>query len=299
MLRLVPGTKAATLGQVNDNGAAQVGVWSDRGGVATAALAETWGSLAEVCHELSATEWLLPTECPGWSVQDQLGHIIGVERSLLGQDPPQWDAPLGDHVKNDFAAMNEKWIAARRERPGAAVLAEFREVTEARLAALDALTGEQWATVGFSPVGEVPYAEFMNVRVFDCWVHEQDTRLALDRPGGSGGMASDIALGRVQSAMPFVVGKKASAPEGTVVRFSVAGPGDDDRRFDIGVESGRARLLTGGAVPTVTLVMSSIDFTRLGCGRADPGTVESEGGVGMEGDLALGRSFLSAMNFMF
>jgi uncharacterized protein (TIGR03083 family) len=255
--------------------------------VATAALAETWGSVAEVCHELAAAEWLLPTECPGWSVQDQLGHVIGVERSLLGEAPPEWDEPLGQHVKNDFAAMNEKWIAARRGRTGNEVLAEFKEVTESRLAALDRLSEEEWAKVGFSPAGEVPYAEFMEVRVFDCWVHEQDVRLALDRPGGSGGLASRIGLQRVQSAMPFVVGKKAAAPEGAVVRFTVTGPGDDARQFDIGVEGGRARQLVAGAEPTVKLTMSSIDFARLGCGRATGDGLEAAGMIGLTGDSAL------------
>ena len=47
-----------------------------------AALKETWESLADVCEELSSTEWALPTECPGWDVKDQLSHLIGIE--LLG-----------------------------------------------------------------------------------------------------------------------------------------------------------------------------------------------------------------------
>ena len=97
------------------------------------------------------------------------------------------------------------------------------------------------ATPGWSPVGEVPRAEFMTVRVYDSWVHEQDVRLALDRPGGSGNVASAISLDRVQGAMPFVVGKKAGCADGTAVRFDVAGPGHDARAFTIAVEGGRAR----------------------------------------------------------
>ena len=62
------------------------------------------------------------------------------------------------------------------------------------------------------------------MRVFDSWVHEQDVRRALDRPGGSGNRASALALDRVQGAMPFVVGKKAACPDGTAVRFEVSGP---------------------------------------------------------------------------
>ena len=119
-------------------------------------------------------------------------------------------------------------------------------MTTTRLAQLDALSAAEWAAPGWSPVGEVPRAEFMTVRVFDSWVHEQDVRRALDRPGGSGNAASAISLDRVQDAMPFVVGKKAGCAEGTAVRFDVAGPGDDARAFTIAVEGGApARWATG------------------------------------------------------
>jgi len=265
---------------------------------ATGALAETWEALAEVCHELSTSEWGLPTECPGWDVKDQLSHLIGIERSLLGEAPPEWDGPLGPHVKNDFAALNERWVAVRRPRPGPEVQAEFVEVTRARLAELAARTGDEWAAVGFSPVGEVPYAVFMEVRVFDSWVHEQDIRRALDRPGGGGNRASALSLDRVQGAMPFVVGKQARCADGTAVRFEVSGPGDDARAFTIAVEGGRAREVTEDVAATVTLSLSSIDFVRLGCGRATAAQVEAARGVALAGDAVAGRSVLGAMNFM-
>ena len=105
------------------------------------ALAETWGALAEVCCELSDTEWALPTECPGWDVKDQLSHLIGIERAIMGEPVPEWSGPLGDHVKNDFAATNEPFVAVRRATArGPSVRAEFVEVTTTRLAQLDALT---------------------------------------------------------------------------------------------------------------------------------------------------------------
>jgi uncharacterized protein (TIGR03083 family) len=284
---------------MTDNGAGQDGGWRQRGRVARAALAETWEGLAEASYELSSTEWALPTECPGWDVKDQLSHLIGIERSLMGEAAPVWDGPLGPHVKNEFAASNEPWIAVRRPLAGAAVRAEFLEVTGARLAELETLTEDEWARVGWSPVGEVPYAVFMEVRVYDSWVHEQDARRALDRPGGRGNRASAMSLGRVQGAMPFVVGKKAACPDGTVVRFAVEGPGDDARAFTIAVEGGRARPVGDEVVPTATLSMSSTDFVRLGCGRATAEEVEAAGGVVVRGDAAVGHRVLGAMNFMF
>jgi uncharacterized protein (TIGR03083 family) len=280
-----------------DDGAGQDGGWRERGVRATQALAETWASLAEACHALSGTEWALPTECPGWDVKDQLSHLIGIERALLGEAPPAWDGPLGDHVKNDFARQNEPWVAVRRSQPGPVVYAEFVEVTETRLGQLETRGDEEWSIVGWSPVGEVPYAVFMEVRVFDSWVHEQDVRRALDRPGGSANLASAISLDRVQGAMPFVVGKKAACPDGTAVRFEVSGPGDDARAFTIAVEGGRARPVSGVA-PTLTLSLSSVDFVRLGCGRATAAQLEAAGGIGVTGDAVTGQNVLGAMNFM-
>jgi uncharacterized protein (TIGR03083 family) len=202
-------------------------------------------------------------------------------------------------VKNDFAARNERWIAVRRPFAGPTVHDEFEEVTRTRLAQLEALGEDEWAAVGWSPVGDVPHATFMEVRVFDSWVHEQDARRALDRPGGSGNGASALSLNRVQGAMPFVVGKQAGCAEGTAVRFDVAGPGRDARSFTVVVEGGRARLVGNEVGPTVTLSLSSIDFVRLGCGRATAAQVEAAGGIGLEGDAAVGRTVLGAMNFMF
>jgi uncharacterized protein (TIGR03083 family) len=284
---------------MTDNGAGQDGGWRQRGLKATDGLAETWSGLAEACFELTSTEWALPTECPGWDVKDQLSHLIGIERALLGEAAPEWDGPLGDHVKNDFAAMNEAWIAVRRPLAGSDVRDEFVDVTRTRLHQLSERSEDEWAVVGFSPVGDVPYAVFMEVRAFDSWVHEQDARRALDRPGGSGNRASAISLDRVQGAMPFVVGKQAGCPDGTAVRFDVSGPGGDARLFTVLVEGKRARPAGDDVAPTVTISLSSLDFLRLGCGRATAAQVEAAGGIAMEGDAAVGRQVLGAMNFMF
>jgi uncharacterized protein (TIGR03083 family) len=268
------------------------------GVAATAALAETWTSTAEIGRSLGPTEWDLPTPCPGWSVQDQFSHLIGVERSLLGEAAPVWDVPLGDHVKNAFGAALEPWVAVRRSLDPAAVLAEFVEVTGLRLSALTALTEEEWAKVGPSPSGDSPYADFMDLRVFDSWVHQQDVRTATVRPGGSGGRASAISLARVERAMGFVVGKKAAAPEGSMVRFSITGPPGDARQITLGVRGGRAKPVGDDKEPTVTLTLSSVDFVQLGCGRTTAAEVGAAGGIGVSGDSVLADAVLNCMNFM-
>ncbi len=73
------------------------------GAVATAALAETWTSLAGVGPTWELQEWGRPTACPGWSVRDQFPHLIGIERMLLDGDGSHLERALG---------------RTRQERPG-------------------------------------------------------------------------------------------------------------------------------------------------------------------------------------
>jgi hypothetical protein len=100
--------------------------------------------------------------------------------------------------------------------------------------------------------------------------------------------------------MGMVVGKKAAAPEGSAVRFDVSGDPGDARQVTLTIEGGRAKPAAGADVtPTVTLSMSAVDFVRLGCGRATAARIDSDGGVAVRGDAALGKKILESMNFMF
>ncbi|MHB8681793.1 MAG: maleylpyruvate isomerase family mycothiol-dependent enzyme [Acidimicrobiales bacterium] len=258
------------------------------------ALAEEWAAIAALGELLVPGEWELPSECPGWSVRDLVSHLIGIERGLLGDEPPS--PPLqAPHVRNAIGARNEAWVVSRRGRPGPEVLAEFRDVTCRRLEQLRAMEEPDLARVGPSPVGEVPYREFMAVRVMDCWVHEQDIRVATGRPGHSDGPAAAIALGRIASAMPFVVGKKAGAPDGTSLRFELAGtPG---RQLDVVVRGGRAALEDVDDPGTV-LHMEADLFWRLGCGRVTGEAALAAGLVLVKGDEDLGRRVVESMAFM-
>jgi len=262
-----------------------------------AQLAEVWGSTADACAGLSDQEWGLATDCPGWRVKDLLSHLIGIERSLMGDAAPLLEGPVPGHVRNPMGEMNEAWVASRRDVPGDEVLGEFVAVTRRRLDELGALGPEEWDRVGWSPVGNVPYRQFMVVRVFDSWAHEQDARRALGRPGGRGGAGERITIDRVVSAMGYVVGRKVAPPEGTSVCWVVEGPVPVS--LALGMTEGRARPLDRAPVtPTVRFDLDGADFWRLGCGRTTADEVLSAGSVRVRGDADLGRRVLEAMAFM-
>ena len=106
----------------------------------------------------------------------------------------------------------------------------------------------------------------MAIRVFDCWYHDQDIREALDRPGFLEGDVADLALGRIPTkALPYVVGKKAGAPQGATVVFDVTGRPPIEAA--VGVDGRAALLATTPADPTTRLTLDRRTFSRLG-GRA-------------------------------
>ena len=96
------------------------------------ALDIVWSSLAELGATLSGHEWATDTECPGWTVQDNLAHIIGIEATILGRPNPDHEPAGGPHVKNDVGAGNEIWVDWYRSRSGAEVLTDFRAITTER-----------------------------------------------------------------------------------------------------------------------------------------------------------------------
>jgi uncharacterized protein (TIGR03083 family) len=147
-------------------------------------LEHVWHSMAELGESLSETEWKAPSECPGWTVQDNLVHITALEKFSMGDPLPSEDVPDDlPHIKNDVGRSNERWIESRRAWTGADALAEFVTTTDARIAGLRELDDDGFAADSWTPMGPGTVAALLGFRLFGSWVHEQDMRVALDRPG--------------------------------------------------------------------------------------------------------------------
>src|SRR5664279_3744348 len=240
-------------------------------------LEEVWASTTRLGDSLTEAQWKAPTECPGWSVQDNLAHVIGIESVILGRPEPELSPPAGEHVKNDMGRSNELWVEACRERTGAEVLDEFRVVTGERLAALRA-PDMDFGADSWTPIGPGEVRDMLGFRMFDAWIHEQDMRRAVGKPGGWDGEAARASLDRMADIMPMVVGKRVKPADGSTIVFELVGPAARD--IVVGMEGGRAQMLPAApGEATVRIRLSGEAFVRLGAGRGDAEVILGSGAV--------------------
>ena len=159
-----------------------------------------------------------------------------------------------------------------------------------------ALVATAFDAPSWTPAGEDTYGRYMRIRVMDQWFHEQDVREAIGRPGHLSGLAPEVVLDELSSAMGYVVGKQANFPEGSSVRIDLRGP--MSHRWDIAVTD-RARVVDQlSGEPTVTVTMPGATFCRLAGGRREWNHPWVRSAVVVEGDHDLGDQLLANLAFL-
>ena len=262
------------------------------------ALFASWDDIDSLMTPISEEQWRTASTLPGWTVHCIVSHIVGTESMLLGKETPAADLSGVDHVRNDIGALNEGWVQHLNGESGAGLLQMFRTVTGKRRAALTAMPDDEWIAGGFTPAGPDSYGRFMRIRVFDCWMHEQDIRDALHKPSsdeGLSGPAPRMALDEVAASMGFVVGKRGKAPAGSRVAIELGGP--LARTIRVAVD-GRATVVDdfGGADPTTVIRLDALQFTRLCGGRFLPAARTAE--IGFDGDAEVGQRIVENLNYV-
>jgi uncharacterized protein (TIGR03083 family) len=250
-------------------------------------LVDVWRSscadFAELARSLSDDEWRLPTDLQGWSVGDIVAHGASVEAELAGDEPLRVTIDKqAPHIRDAAGIYTERGVVARRERSREEVVAEFEHAVERRTALLAA---EQLD----DPEGQPPitpgrvvwnWQTLLRNRAVDVWMHEQDIRRAVGRPGGLDTAGAVHTQGVFAAALPFVVAKKAGAPPGTTVTFDLTGPVPAVYVVEVDA-NGRGRAIDPSPErPTLRFTLDTESFTILGGGRRDPDNLP----IRVEGD---------------
>lgn len=263
-------------------------------------LFEVWDDIDALVSGLTDEQWLAATPLPGWCVRDVVAHVVGVESMLRGVATPDADIDMSTlkHVRNDIGILNERWVRRLRAVSTDELVGLLHDVIAARRTALREMTEERWNEITVTPAGPDTYGRFMRVRVFDCWMHDEDIRDAVQVRADaaySAGPASRLALDEIAAAMGFVVGKLGRAPVGSRVTIELTGP--LHRTINVVVED-RGRVVEdfAGLAPTVTIRLDGLLFTRLTGGRVAPARhVEN---AQFEGDHGVGRRVVEHLNYV-
>ena len=129
---------------------------------------------------LSDDDWSAATRCDGWTVQDVVAHLAGVNafwhasvRAGLAGTPTRVLAGF------DPATTPELMVAPMRDLAPKEILAQFASSNDAFMGVLAELDDGGWETLAESPPGHVPIRLLAQHALWDSWMHERDVALPM------------------------------------------------------------------------------------------------------------------------
>jgi uncharacterized protein (TIGR03083 family) len=240
-------------------------------------LEQCYDAIESLCTRLDGAQWQTQSLCPDWTARDVVSHLGMMERVMTGWLPGSADE----------AAPLDRIAPYQAEATGlddAAFAGLITDIFNDRRADLANLTDADLSRSSWTPIGPRTYGGFLEIRIFDFWVHERDITTPLDWPTDDTGPRAEIALGQVVSSIGYIVGKKVGLPDGTSIVFHLTGPLTRD--ISVAVD-GRAKQVEHVDSPTVALTTDSTTFIQLAAGRIDPQEQIDTGKVSWTGDSKL------------
>ncbi|MBB5934013.1 maleylpyruvate isomerase family mycothiol-dependent enzyme [Streptomyces zagrosensis] len=248
-------------------------------------------AISELVTPLVEGEWNRATDCPGWSVRDVVSHVIGFECELLGDPRPIHSLPRDlYHVTSEFARYVEVQVDVRRCHTAPEMTSEL-EYTIIRRSRQLRNEYRDPETIIRGPLGERSIHRTLTTRVLDVWVHEQDLRRALNKPGNLDSPGASITRDVLLKSLPEVVAKKAKAPANSAVVFDVSGPLEFMRTVRVDAEGNGKLDASVSLGPAVTLSLDWETYLRLAAGRVRPEAVADK--VKIDGDRPLAEAVLA------
>ncbi len=242
-------------------------------------------------REIPPEQWDLPTDLAGWSVKDNVAHTAHLEAVLAGAPEEMIEVAEAPHLKSPMSYYTEQGVLARRDRDMESLAEEIEQSVATRYAALQATPPTDPKAAPPRTPGGVPWdtRTLLNNRPFDVWMHEQDIRRAIERPGGFGGPPAEHVLRTLGRSLPMVVGKRVAPPVGTTIRVEVPEAG---LRWSVRVgDDGRAAATDDALAAATTVTLSAEDFVVLAGGRRPVDTTQPR----ITGDEEIGRRLVESL----
>ena len=187
------------------------------------------GLLVELLRSLSAEEWEKQTVSPKWKVKDVAAHLLdtalrGVSIARDGYMPEAPSINSTAELAAYINRLNQEGVSLYR-RLSPAVLISLMQVAAKSLAEYHASRDPNGvAPFGVSWAGEEKSANWFDTsREFtERWHHQQQIRLAVQKPGIMTRELYHPVLDCFFRAVPFTYGSVSAKP-GTLVQINVSG----------------------------------------------------------------------------
>ena len=242
-------------------------------------------------EQLPADAWATPTDLPGWDVHAVAAHTAHLEALLAGAPHEEVEIGEPDHVRGPMGTFTEQGVVARRDRTADELINEIRSSATSRHTALltDPPTDPSASAPGLFGMIGWSTERLLRNRPLDIWMHEQDVRRAVGRPGNLDAPAGVHTAEYLAESLGYVLAKKTGAPAGTTAVLEI--DGHPPYWFMVNGEGRGERLREGPADPTVRIGLSRATFIELAGGRRAP----ESGAVRLEGDTDLGQRIVDAL----
>ncbi len=250
-------------------------------------------AISELVQPLTERQWSQPTPCYGWSVRDIVSHVIGLDCEALGDPRPIHSLPRDlYHVKTDSQRYMEMQVDVRRHHTAPEMTAELEYTIIRRTRQLRNESRDPQTMVRAAMSTEDTLENSMRMRAFDVWVHEQDLRTTLHRPGNLDSPGAYVARDLFLWALPRVVANKAKAPANSAIVFDVHGPVEFLRTVRINADGVGSVDGSPSLGPLASLSLDWETFAKLACGRISHESEAAQGNIKLEGDLELATTIL-------
>ncbi len=249
-------------------------------------------AFADLLDDLSDDQWRLATDLPGWDVHAVAAHTAHLEHLTAGGRHEDVAFERPGHVRSDMGMFTEAGVLARADRTGAELVDEIRTSATRRrehLAAEPPTDPDAPAIGLFGAIGWSTRTLLRN-RPLDVWMHEQDVRRAVGRPGGLDSPAAAHVVDYLTESLGYVLAKRLKEAPGTSVVLHVEG----HEPVTVSVrDDGRGAVTPGASgAATATLGLDREAFILAAGGRRPVGL---DAARQVEGDEELAGRLLAGM----
>jgi uncharacterized protein (TIGR03083 family) len=257
-------------------------------------------ALVALLEALAPHEWDAPTVCAGWSVKDIASHILAddfgnIARGRDGYRGGWFDAPSWDALLDYINRQNEAWVDATR-RLSPRLICELLRFSGERF--VETMRARDLEAIGdpVSWAGPEPAPVWLDVarEYTERWLHQQQIRDAVDRPGLKDRTMFGPVLDTFARALPYTY-RDVAAPDGTHVRLVI--DGEAGGAWSLARDAGAWALVSDAKTPpAASVTLDQETAWRLFTKGMTPASARQRATI--EGDHALGSVALNMVSII-